>query len=162
MPPDKGTDMTFAARSTDCPGVSAYGPVTAPADSNTSPDMADGIVMVLPPMATAPAVRAAASLNAALKSSWAWAAAGSPRCIVPFTVGTPVSVVPGLTPRSPLIAVAPVLVNVEPARTAKVEADPRATGACPAGALAVVKLQLMSVVSALPARSWAPVVMVAV
>ena len=37
--------------------------------------------------------------------------------------------VPGLTPRSPLIALGPVLVTVEPASTAKLSAVPRPTGA---------------------------------
>src|SRR5947207_11749010 len=82
-----------------------------------------------PATVIAPTVRPAASLYAVVKSSWACAAVGSPRCVVPLTVGVPVSVVPGLTPRSPLTVVAPVLVTVEPARTPKVAADPRSTGA---------------------------------
>ena len=36
---------------------------------------------------------------------------------------------PGLTPRLPLMALAPVLVTVEPASTAKLAAVPRPTGA---------------------------------
>ena len=92
-------------------------------------------VRVCPPRSpatvTAPTDRPAASLNAVVKSSWAWAAVASPACVVPFTVpgGNPVTAVPGLTPRSPVTVVAPVLVTVEPARTAKSAADPRATGA---------------------------------
>src|ERR1043166_7789212 len=76
-------------------------------------------------------VRAAASLYAMVRSSWAWTAAGSPAWIVPFTIpgGNPVTAVPGLTPRSPFTVVAPVLVTVEPARTRKVVVDPRGTGA---------------------------------
>src|SRR5688572_1042559 len=118
----------------------------------------------LPATRIAPTVRAAALLYAVVKASCAWAAAGSPAWIVPLTVpgGNPVTAVPGLSPRSPLTLVAPVLVTVEPARTANVLAAPRATGACPAGVAAVVKLQLKSVGSALPARSLAPVVTVAV
>ena len=81
-----------------------------------------------PATVIAPTVRPAASLYAVVKSSCAWAAAGSPKCVVPFTVGAPVSVVPGLTPRSPLTVVPPVLVTVEPASTPNVVADPRATG----------------------------------
>ena len=69
---------------------------------------------------------------------------------------------PGLSPRSPLTVVAPVLVTVEAARTANVVAAPRGTGACPPGVAAVVKLQTKFAASALPARSLAPVVIVAV
>src|SRR5439155_14298005 len=88
----------------------------------------------------APTVRPAASLYAVVKSSCAWAAAGSPAWIVPLTVpgGNPVTAVPGLSPRSPLTVVAPVLLTVEPARTANVLAAPRATGAGPAAEAAVV------------------------
>src|SRR5688572_10761918 len=112
----------------------------------------------------APTVRAAASLYAVVKSSCAWAAAGSPAWIVPLTVpgGNPVTAVPGLSPRSPLTVVAPVLVTVEPARTANVVAAPRATGAWPPGVAAVVKLQPTFAASALLARSLAPIVIVAV
>src|SRR5688572_17503940 len=109
----------------------------------------------------APAVRPAASLYAVVKSSCAWAAAASAAWIVPLTVGNPVTAVPGLNPRSPLIVVGPVLVTVEAARTANVLADPRATGAWPAVVAAVVKLQTKLAASALPARSLAPVVIVA-
>src|SRR5205823_5736654 len=109
----------------------------------------------------APLVRPAASLYAVVRSSWAWAAAGSPKCVVPFTVGAPVSVLPGLTPRSPLTVVPPVLVTAEPAKTSNVVADPRATGAWPAVVAAVVKLQAKLLASALPARSLTPVVIVA-
>ncbi|WP_246507059.1 hypothetical protein [Actinocrinis puniceicyclus] len=49
--------------------------------------------------------------------------------------GNPVIAVPGLTPRSPLIWLAPVLVTAEPANTAKLAAVPRSTGACAALAL---------------------------
>src|ERR1044072_3160732 len=78
----------------------------------------------------APLVRPAASLYAAVKSSCAWAAAASARCIVPLTVpgGNPVTAVPGLNPRSPLTVVAPVLVTVEAARTANVPAGPTGRG----------------------------------
>src|ERR1043166_2030215 len=78
------------------------------------------------------AVRPAASLYAVVKFSCAWAAAASAIWIDPLTVGDPVTEVPGLNPRSPLIVVAPVLVTVEAARTANVLAAPRATGAGPA------------------------------
>jgi hypothetical protein len=61
-----------------------------------------------------------------------------------------------------LTVVAPVLVTVEAAKTANVLADPRATGAWPAAVAAVVKLQTKLTASALPARSLAPVLIVAV
>src|SRR5512143_1640185 len=114
-------------------------------------------------MPMVPTVRPAASLYATVRSSWAWAAAGSPRCVVPLTNpgGNPVTAVPGLSPRSPLTVVAPVLVTVEPARTENVVADPRTTGAWPAVVAAVVKLQARLLASALPAKSLAPVVIVA-
>src|ERR1041385_826024 len=83
-------------------------------------------------------VRPAASLYAMVKSACAWAAAPSAIWIVPLTVGDPVTAVPGLSPRSPLIVVGPVLVIVEAAKTAYVLADPRPTGPAPATANAVV------------------------
>jgi hypothetical protein len=61
-----------------------------------------------------------------------------------------------------LTVVAPVLVTVEAAKTANVLADPRATGDCPAAVAVVVKLQTKLAANALPARSLAPVVIVAV
>ena len=62
-------------------------------------------------------------------------------CCVPTTSpgGNPVTALPGLTPRSPVIEVAPVLVTVEPARTTKSAAAPRTTGNWPQAS--VVKLQ---------------------
>src|SRR4030081_691838 len=50
--------------------------------------------------------------------------------MVPFTSpgGNPVTDVPGLSPTSPLMVVAPVFVTVDPARTAKLAAVPRGTG----------------------------------
>src|ERR1041384_2958127 len=76
----------------------------------------------------APTVRPAASLYAVVKSLWAWAAPGSPAWIIPVTRMVPVTAVPGLTPRSPLTVVSPVLVTVDAARTPYVAADPKATG----------------------------------
>jgi hypothetical protein len=76
--------------------------------------------------------RPEASRNAVVRSSLAWRTIGSgSKCCTPFTVpgGNPVVAVPGLTPRSPLMLVGPVLVTVEPARIAKVAADRRFT--CP-------------------------------
>ena len=43
----------------------------------------------------------------------------------------PVIAVPGETPRSPVIVVAPVFVTVEPPRTAKDSAVPRGGAVCP-------------------------------
>src|SRR5688572_7643345 len=99
-----------------------------------------------------------------VKSACAWAPAGSPAWIVPLTVpgGKPVTAVPGLSPRSPLTVDAPVLVIVDAARTANVLAAPSETGVWPAAVAAVVKLQTKSAASALPARSLAPKLIVAV
>src|SRR4030095_14780170 len=116
---------------------------------------------IFPASVIAPAVRPAASLYAVVKSTCARAAAASAAWIVPLTVGNPVTAVPGLNPRSPLIVVGPVLVTVEAARTANVEAAPRAIGPWPAVA-AVVKLQTRPTPNALPARSLLPVLIVAV
>jgi len=44
---------------------------------------------------------------------------------IDFSSGDPVTAVPGLSPRSPVITVRPVLVTVAPARIAKSAADPR-------------------------------------
>src|SRR6266567_1028974 len=114
-------------------------------------------------MVMAPTVRPAASLYAVVKSSWACAAIGSARWVVPFTIpgGNPVTAVPGLKPRSPLTVLPPVLVTVEAARTAKLAAVPRAMGAGPVVVGAVVKLQTTLLANALPAKSLAPVVIVA-
>src|SRR5438105_2780591 len=88
--------------------------------------------MTSPPISAGTAAgraRPAASLYAVVKSSWAVAATESPRCLLPITTPgpNPTSAVPGLIPRSPETTLAPVLVTVEPARTAKLLADPRGT-----------------------------------
>lgn len=77
-----------------------------------------------------------ASLYAVVRSDCAPAATGSAAWIVPFTFpgGKPVTAIPGLTPRSPLIVEEPVFVTVEPARTAKLSAVPRPTDGCAASA----------------------------
>ena len=90
--------------------------------------------MTVPPISAGTAAgraRPAASLYAVVKSSCAVAATGSPRCFAPVTIPgpNPDSAVPGLIPRSPETTEGPVLVTVELARTAKLPADPRATGA---------------------------------
>src|SRR4029078_9533813 len=76
--------------------------------------------------------------------------------------GKPVTAVPGLTPRFPVSAVAPVLVTVEPARTAKVAAVESAGESCAPDAAEVVKVHALLVDMALPATSFARVVIVAV
>ena len=60
-------------------------------------------------------------------AAWAAVAVASPAWIVPpVTVpgGKPVTAVPGLTPKSPVMTVAPALVTVEAPRTAKLCAEP--------------------------------------
>src|SRR5438105_1492028 len=94
--------------------------------------------MVVPPISAGIAAgrgRPAASLNAVVKSSCAAAAVGSPRCFAPITTPgpNPTSAEPDYIPKSPVTMVRPVLVTVEPAKTAKLPADPRGTGACGAG-----------------------------
>src|SRR4051812_92869 len=117
-----------------------------------------------PAIVTAPSVLPAASSYAVVKSNSAWAAAESPACIAPLSVPgpKPVTAVPGLTPRFPLTTVTPVLVTAEPARTANPPDDPSTTPAWPVVAVAVVKLHTALLASPLPARSFAPVVIVAV
>jgi hypothetical protein len=75
-------------------------------------------------------LRPAASLYAVVRSSWACAATASALCVAPVTMpgGNPVTAVPGLTPRSPVMTLGPVLVTVVPARTPKLPAVPRPTG----------------------------------
>src|SRR5580700_2334684 len=53
--------------------------------------------------------------------------------VFPVTVpgGNPVIADPGLSPRLPCTIVKPLLVTVVPARTRKLPAAPRGTGACP-------------------------------
>ena len=85
-------------------------------------------------------VSAAATLYAVVKSDWAPEATPSALCTAPVTMPlgappNPVTAVPGLTPRSPLTRVGPVLVTVDPARTPKLPAVPRPTAT--AAALAV-------------------------
>src|SRR5579859_1670349 len=81
--------------------------------------------------------RPAASTYAVVKEDWALAATASVLWIVPCTIpgpppvqgaGSPVHDVPGLTPRSPVTTVGPVLVTAVPASTAKGSAVPRDTG----------------------------------
>jgi len=70
---------------------------------------------------------AAAASYAVVRSFWADTASASvPVYCVPLSTPgpNPVTAVPGLTPRSPLMTVLPVLVTVLPARTAKVVAVP--------------------------------------
>ena len=66
-------------------------------------------------------------LYAVARSFWAVPATASASCMVPDTIpgGKPVTAVPGHTPKSPAMVVGPVLVTVEPAKTAKLDAVPR-------------------------------------
>jgi hypothetical protein len=82
-------------------------------------------------------LRPAASLYAVVKSAWAVPATASATCMVPLITvpgGNPVTALPGLTPRFPLMMLGPVLVTVVPARTPKLPAVPRPTGAVAASA----------------------------
>ena len=82
--------------------------------------------------------RPAASLYAVVRSDWACAATASALCMVPLITwpgGNPVTAAAGLTPRSPLMMLRPVLVTWGvPARTAKLAAVPSPTGAVAATA----------------------------
>src|SRR6185503_3850519 len=93
----------------------------------------------------------------------AWADVGSPACSVPFKMpgGKPVTAVPGLTPRSPVTLVAPVLVTVEPARISNVPSELTGWIGTTTTPSAVLKLQATFDARRLPARSAAPVVIVA-
>ena len=71
--------------------------------------------------------RPAASLYAVTRSFWACSETASAAWIVPLTVGAPVIALPGDTPRSPLIVVAPVFVTVVPASTPNDPAVPSPT-----------------------------------
>ena len=86
--------------------------------------------------------RPMASMYAVVKSDWAPAATPSAEWVTPVTMpgGNPVTAVPGLTPRSPPIKLGPVLVTVVPARTPKLPAVPRFTGATAAPAVDCVAM----------------------
>ena len=82
-------------------------------------------------------LRPAASLYAVVKSAWAVPATASALCMVPLVTlpgGNPVTALPGLTPRFPLMMLGPMFVTVVPARTPKLPAVPRPTGAVAATA----------------------------
>src|SRR5713101_5349598 len=117
---------------------------------------------------TTPPGAPAAALYAVVKSPWAVMATASPACVVPITVAggvSPVIALPGHTPTSPVIEVAvpATLVTVEPARIPKLQAVPRLIGAAEAHDVAdVVNVHTKLLASALPNRSLAPVVIVAV
>ena len=94
-----------------------------------------------------------------VRSDWAPFATPSALCMVPLDTmpgGNPVTAVPGLTPRSPLIALGPVFVTVCPARTAKLAAVPRPTGAAAAPAdWAATIMAIVPAVAAEPPASQA-------
>jgi hypothetical protein len=81
------------------------------------------------------------------------AAVASPACKVPTRTpgGKPVTEVPGLRPRSPVTVVRLALVTVEPARMAKIEAEPRSMSASLQAA--VVISQTWSTPIGVPTRS---------
>src|SRR5207248_10714265 len=112
---------------------------------------------MLPAMVIAQSVRPAASSYAVVRSAMPSAATGSPAFMDPTSVpgGNPVTAVPGLTPRSPVTEVGPVLVTVEPPSTTNLSAAPSATGPCPQAD--VVKLQTYLAAIGVPATSLAPV-----
>ncbi|HEY5585279.1 MAG TPA: hypothetical protein VIK78_12425 [Ruminiclostridium sp.] len=94
-------------------------------------------VKVVPPSSVGMRVTGSlpsASLYAITRSALATFATASARCTAPLTdtLACPVNAVPGDSPTSPpalpLIVVVPVLVIVEPAKTAKLEVVPRFTG----------------------------------
>jgi len=63
-----------------------------------------------------------------MASACACSATASAAWLVPPTTvpgGKPVTALPGLTPRSPVTMVGPVLVTIEPPKTAKLVATPR-------------------------------------
>lgn len=71
----------------------------------------------------------ARSLYAAVRSSFAWLEVALLICCDPFNIpgGNPPIEEPGLSPMSPVMLVAPVLVIDDPARTASVAVPPSAT-----------------------------------
>jgi hypothetical protein len=69
--------------------------------------------------------------------------------------GNPVTAVPGLTPRFPWMRLGPVLVTVCPARTAKLPAVPRPTGAVAATAGCEAMNMAMAAAATGPAASQA-------
>src|SRR4051812_524037 len=74
-------------------------------------------------------------LYAVVTSFCAWSATASAAWIVPpltMPGGKPVTAVPGLTPRSPVMTLGPVLVTVEPPSTAKLCAVPSDGAVCAA------------------------------
>src|SRR6202158_4568300 len=108
----------------------------------------------------------AASRYPVVKAAWAWAAAPSAEWIAPLASpgGNPVTAVPGLTPTSPETRVEPVLVTVEPARTAKspIKGQRATVEVPPPWHGPVVKVCRNGAARATPPMSLAPVVTVIV
>src|SRR5947209_7314616 len=71
----------------------------------------------------------------------------------------PTAELPGLSAKSPVTTVLPVLVTVWPATTPKLQAAPRATPPAGPHAAEVVKFQTREAASEFPKVSFAPVVM---
>jgi hypothetical protein len=95
-------------------------------------------------------LRPAASLYAVVRSDSAPPATASSSWTAPLSIpgGNPVIAVPGLTPRSPLMMLGPVLVTALAARTSKLLALPRLTVATAAPATdCVAMMTAMAVTS---------------
>jgi hypothetical protein len=94
-------------------------------------------------------LRPAASTYAVVRSDCAPPATPSAAWMAPDTIpgGNPVTAVPGLTPRSPPMKVAPVFVTVVPARTPKLLAVPRFTVATAAPATDCVAMMTAAAVA---------------
>ncbi len=141
----------------------------SPCPSNISvpPTSSELVALYTPAVSVWPAPRnatlgavgvcAAAALYAVVRSDCAWAARALVICMLPFTTtpgGKPVTEVPGLKPRSPLMTLLPVFVTVVAPRTAKLLAVPRSTGPGAAPALDAV-IAMIIAMTALNARNAA-------
>jgi hypothetical protein len=99
----------------------------------------------------------AAALYAVVRSVWACRATASATCWAPFTVpgGNPVTALPGLRPRSPVITLGPVLVTVVPARTAKLSSVPRFGAVAATAGWAAMNMAIAPAAATGPAASHA-------
>ena len=112
---------------------------------------APGVVPRISPVRLVPQASATRSPYAIAASLWAGPAREpAPTYIVPFTTpgppvqgaGNPVHEVPGLTPKSPVMTVAPVLVTVEAPRTAKLSAEPSGGAVCAQARVPILNRQI--------------------
>ena len=103
-------------------------------------------------------LRPAAALYAMVKSAWA-PSATVPGPVAVYTVpvtapgGNPVTAVPGYKPRFPPMTLGPVFVTVLPARTPKLAAVPRPTGAVAANAGCMERNRAAAPATTTPAAS---------